>query len=79
MNKKEIISKLKPFWKRREDESYKFIKKQIKIEEEMNKKLKKYFNTELEFFYVDGQCVGIGAVMFNDRKKFPLIHDSELH
>jgi len=33
---------------------------------------------DLEFFYVDGECVGIGAVNWGDRKKFPLIHDSEL-
>ena len=34
---------------------------------------------ELEFFYVDGECVGIGASKIEDRKKFPLIHDSELN
>ncbi len=34
---------------------------------------------KLEFFYVDGECVGIGAANYSDRNKFPLIHDSELN
>ncbi|MEK6847572.1 MAG: hypothetical protein AABX50_00410 [Nanoarchaeota archaeon] len=34
---------------------------------------------ELEFFKVEGECVGIGASDFADRKRFPLIHDSELN
>ena len=29
----------------------------------------------LEFFWVDGECVGIGASDYSDRKKFPLIQD----
>ena len=34
---------------------------------------------ELEFFNVDKECVGIGASNMPDRKKFPLIYDSELN
>ena len=32
---------------------------------------------DLEFFHVDGECVGVGASGIDDRKKFPLIQDSE--
>lgn len=42
----------------------------------MNKKLN--LDTELEFFYCDGECCGIGAGEFKDRKKFPLFHDTGL-
>lgn len=73
---KELVKKLKPFWEKREKLETEFRKKETKLEKEMNKKL----NTgiKLEFFYSDGECCGIGAANFNDRKKFPLIHDSEL-
>ena len=42
----------------------------------MNKNLK--LGIEFEFFYSDGECVGIGAANYSDRKKFPLIHDTKL-
>jgi len=42
----------------------------------MNKRLK--LDIALEFFYCDGECVGIGAEDYSERKRFPLIHDSEL-
>jgi len=75
MNKEEIIEKLKPFWKKRQELQIRFRKQEEKIEKEMSKALKK----KIEFFYVDGECCGIGAQTFEDRKKFPLIHDSELY
>src|SRR3989344_4572406 len=52
------------------------LKKQERLQKEMSKKIG--LEIDLEFFYVDGECVGIGAVNWGDRKKFPLIHDSEL-
>jgi hypothetical protein len=76
-NKKEIIEKLKPFWKRYWELELEFCNKEQKLQEEMNKKLGLII--ELEFFYCDGECCGIGAMDFSDRKKFPLIHDSELN
>ena len=33
---------------------------------------------KLEFFWIDGEPVGIGAVNYADRKRFNLIHDTEL-
>lgn len=74
-NTKANIEKLKPFWEKREKIELEFLRKVTKIEKEMNKKLNLGF--ELEFFYVDGECCGIGADNFEDRNKFPLIHDSE--
>ena len=75
-NKKEIIKKLKPFWKEMEKIKLEHYKKIRKIEEDMNKELG--IKTKLEFFYCDGEICGIGAEHFNDRKKFPLLTDSEL-
>lgn len=70
----EITNRLQPFWKKRQIEYSRFLKKERKIEEEMNRNLK----LKLEFFYVDGRCVGMGAENYSDRKSFPLIHDSDL-
>jgi len=74
-NKEKIIERLKPFWKNYWDEEKKFMQKILKLEKEMNKKLT--LGVELEFFYAEGECVGIGASDYSDRKKFPLIQDSE--
>lgn len=74
---KEITEKLKPFWERYRELRTSFFDKEEKLEKEMNKKMN--LKIALEFFYVDWECVGIGAENFNDRKDFPLIHDSELH
>ncbi len=71
-----IIDKLKPFWKKQEKAYSEFLKKQRKIENEINKKLNS--NIKLEFFYCDGECAGIGAENYSDRKFFPLIQDSDL-
>ena len=74
---KEITEKLKPFWERHWKLYLNFLNEEEKLEKEMNKKLN--LGTELSFFYADGECVGIGAEHYSNRKKFPLIHDSELH
>ena len=75
-NKSEMIKKLNPIWKE-------YLKKRREFENEINSleiKMSKKLNLgiDLEFFYVDGECVSIGALDFSKRNKFPLIHDSEL-
>jgi len=47
MKKKELIKKLRPFWHRHLKLREEFSRKERKLEEEMNKKLK--LDTELEF------------------------------
>lgn len=70
--KKDIIKELKPFWEKREELASKWRKEERKLEEEMNKKLK--LDIKLIFFYnQDGECCGIGADEWKDRKKFPLV------
>jgi len=71
-----LTNKLKPFWKKRQSLYSKFFNEERKIEYEMNKNLKS--KIKLEFFYCDGECVGIGAEDYSERQFFPLIHDSEL-
>ncbi|MFH0836701.1 MAG: hypothetical protein V1870_01085 [Candidatus Aenigmatarchaeota archaeon] len=73
--KKEWIKKLKPFWKRREKIASELFRKEHAIQQEMCKKL----GEDLEFFYCDGECVGIGHTDFRKRNKFPLFNDSELN
>ena len=51
---------------------HKFLDAEAKLEKRMQKK----FSLPLEFFYVDGNCVGIGIP--SQPKQFPLIHDTEL-
>ena len=70
---KEIKRKLKPFWKRYLELQSNYHKRIKSLEKIMNNKLK--LKTKLEFFYVDGECVGIGAEDYADRKYFPLIQD----
>lgn len=72
---KEITKKLKPFFERYRKLESKFFRDKEKIEKEMSKKIGKI---DLEFFYVDGECVGVGATNWNDRKALPLIHNGEL-
>ena len=76
LNKKEIEDaekKLKPYWDKYWEIYKEFRDKEEKLQKEMNKKVG--FNINLEFFYVDGFCVGIGAESWSDRKKFPLIQN----
>jgi len=73
---KQITKRLKPFWKKYWLASNKFNNEVIVLEKKMNRELS--LDTELEFFYVDGECAGIGAKNYSDRESFPLIHDSEL-
>ena len=79
MSKKEldgITVKLKPFWKKYNKLYEEHFKKVRDLEEEMNKKVKP--PVKLEFFYVDGECVGIGAENYEKRKVFPLLQDRNL-
>jgi len=76
MSKRDLVNELKPFWKKRRKLETKFREAELKIEEEMTKKLN--VGIDLEFFFCDEGCVGIGASDFSERKRFPLIHDSEL-
>ena len=73
---KEIAIKLKPFGKKHRELQLKFSEEIEKLKEEMNNSLD--FGINLEFFYVDGECVGVGAENYSDRKNFPLIYDKEL-
>jgi len=77
VEKQKWIKKLKPYWKEYEEIANVFSKKTRELEEKMNKELKT--EIELEFFYCDGSCVGIGAGFEEDRDEFPLIeyHDFE--
>ena len=72
----EVTRKLGLFWEKRRKFYLDLMKKEEKLQKEMNKKLN--LNVEIEFFYVDGECVGIGALDFSKRKIFPLIHDRDL-
>ena len=64
------------FWRKQNELWIKFDKEQERLQREMSKEIN--LGIDLEFFYVDGQCVGIGAENYSDRKNFPLIHDSYL-
>lgn len=76
IQKRELIKKLKPFWREYWKISSDFNNKRNELEKKMNKKVN--LDIDLEFFYCDGECCGIGAGNFSDREKFPLIHDTEL-
>ena len=71
-----ITDILKPFWRKQNELWIKFDKEQERLQREMSKEIN--LGIDLEFFYVDGQCVGIGASDFSERKNFPLIYDSIL-
>ena len=75
-DKEKVIKKLKPFWDRYWKKEEKFRNEVSELEKEMTERIG--LGIELEFFYVDNECVGIGAYSNEERKKFPLIHDSEL-
>lgn len=76
-DKEKVIEKLRPFWKRYCEKEEKFRKEAAKLEKEMTEKIG--LGIKLEFFHVDNECIGIGAFGIEDRKKFPLIYDSELN
>ena len=77
ISNKSLIRKLKPFWKKYSNLRSKFLRDVQKLEKKMNKKANQGFN--LEFFFCDGEAVGIGAEPYEKREKFPLIHDSDLN
>ena len=72
-----LIEKLKQFWREYSKLRSNFSAGIEKLENEMNRKLS--LGIELEFFHCDGKVVGVGAKNYSERKKFPLIHDSELN
>lgn len=76
-DKEKIVEKLRPFWKKYWEKKGVFDKEISELEKEMTEKLG--LGIELEFFHVDNECVGIGTSNNSDRKKFPLIQDSELN
>ena len=76
MKKRNLIIKLKPFWKKYLKLQEEFYEKEYKLKKKINKKIKS--KVKLEFFKVDGECCGIGAENFEDRKEFPLVSDNEL-
>ncbi|MEX2017239.1 MAG: hypothetical protein WD876_02100 [Candidatus Pacearchaeota archaeon] len=78
MKKEKLIKKIEPYWRKYWKIKKNFINEVIKIENKMNKDLKKLNLPKLEFFWVDGEPVGIGAANYIDRKNFDLIHDTEL-
>ena len=71
---KEIKEKLKSYWRRYLKIHKNFLKKQRLLEKEMTQKLD--LGIDLEFFYVDNECVGIGAEDYSKRKNFPLFQYS---
>jgi len=66
-----IKEKLKPYWKEFHRLEREFFHKIGKLQKKMNKELN--LGIDLEFFYADGECVGIGASKYSDRENFPLI------
>ena len=76
-DKEKVIEKLRPFWKKYWEKEEKFRNEVAELEKERTEKLG--LGIKLEFFHVDNECAGIGAYETPDRKKFPLIHDSELN
>jgi len=79
MNKKEYkkwVAKLVPYWNEHRKLEAAFRLKEVWLEA----KILKETGRDLIFFYGDISegCMGIGADNWNDRKKFPLIHDADL-
>ncbi|MBU0957686.1 MAG: hypothetical protein KKF56_02645 [Nanoarchaeota archaeon] len=71
-----IKTKLIPFWKKYWEIHRVYNDEILKLEKKMNKSLS--LPIELEFFYVDGECVGIGAEDYSMREFFPLIQDLKI-
>jgi len=71
MTRKELIKKLKPYWKKIQDLNSQYIINIIALENKMQKELE---IEDLEIFYVDGEPVGIG----NYLRTMKLIHAFEI-
>lgn len=71
VNKKKLIEVL-PYWKKVGKLTSEYFGKVHEVQAKMQKKLK---NKNLEFFWVDGEIVGIGTP--NCPSKMNLIHDSD--
>jgi len=67
---KQLLKKLKSYWKEFKKIQDKFYKEQYELE----KKAQKETGIGIEFFKVDGECVGIG----NYERTMKLIHSYEL-
>lgn len=68
---KKLIKQLKPYWKEVRKLESKFYKQLYKLQDKMRKET----NIKgLEFFYCDGENVGIG----NESRDMELIYDHEL-
>lgn len=68
------VKLLLPYWRKRRKIEQLFHKIERNIEQDMSVRAR----MALEFFYCDGDCVGIGAEDWDVRKQFPLLHDLEL-
>ena len=66
------IKELKPYWDRAKTETTEYFKKILKIQSKIQEEFK---DKDIEFFWVDGEIVGIGTP--NNSKKMDLIHDIE--
>ena len=65
------IKKLSPYWKECKQLTLKYHRELVVLEKKMRKELG---NDKLEFFWCDGEIVGIGTT---DRK-MKLVHDTQL-
>ena len=79
MDKKEYkkwVAKLIPYWNEHRKLEAAFHLKEVWLEA----KILKETGRDLTFYYplTDGGCVGIGADKWDEREKFPLIHDADL-
>ena len=73
IDKIKLIKKLQPYWAEYLDASDRFMERIGRIEERM-KRDKTIAIKDIEFFWVEGNIVGIG----NTSRTLKLIHDSEL-
>jgi hypothetical protein len=79
MDKNYLIKLLKPYWKKRKELHQRLASEERKLERDMNTDLSDKLNVNVGFQYnSSGECLGIGASIFDDHQKFPLITDSEL-
>ena len=74
--KKELLLKLKPFWKEFKKLQSKHNKELMKLEAKMKKEIG---DEDIEFAYVEGECFGIGFGQFSPKNEtIGVFHDREL-
>jgi len=71
MTRKELIKKLKPYWKKIMDLNFQYMNDIIALEDKMQKEFE---IEDLEIFHCDGEPVGIG----NYERTIKLIHAFEI-